>query len=104
MNKIQICEIWKSLDSVFISKQTKFIYKNKENKTQTNNKCLNNWVIMSQLQLALAMILQVSGSLLQEWNTLPSKYIPSSAFQMMVSESTICTAWVQRPENLPPLS
>lgn len=59
MNKIQICEIWKSLDSVFISKQTKFIYKNKENKTQTNNKCLNNWVIMSQLQLALAMILQV---------------------------------------------
>lgn len=71
MNKIQICEIWKSLDSVFISKQTKFIYKNKENKTQTN---------------------KVSGSLLQEWNTIPSKYIPSSAFQMMVSESTICTA------------
>lgn len=52
---------------------SKFIYKKKGNKTQTNNKCLNNWVIMSQLQLALAMTPQVSGSLLQEWNTIPSK-------------------------------
>lgn len=93
MNKIQICEIWKSLDSVFISNWVvgsfdlhQIHLQKKENKTQTNNKCLNKWVIMSQLQLALAMILQVSGSLLQEWNTIPSKYIPSSAFQMMVSD------------------
>lgn len=74
MNKIQIYEIWKSLDSVLFNWVVgsfdlhQIHLQKKENKTQTNNKCLNNWVIMSQLQLALAMILQVSGSLLQEWN------------------------------------